>query len=434
MRSIWLSVHILTCSLILGGCASPDVKPSLEQPNRSSIPSPAPLTLTLAKPEAVANPQIQQYLNRLDTLGVPLVSQGVWVQTQNTLVANHQGTIPLPAASLTKVATSLAVLRKLGPDHRFVTNIGYSGAINNGKLQGDLVIAGGANPFFVWEDAIALGNLLQQKGIQQVQGNLIVVGAFYMNYERDPSTAATLFQQGINHTLWPAAAQTQYQTLPPNTPQPQVKILGSIQIAPPLPHPITPMLQHHSLPVAELLKKMNQYSNNAMAEMLADQVGGSQAVAQIAAQAAEIPENEIQLVNGSGLSVDNRISPRATCAMLQAIARLLHSQKMTIADIFAITGKDPGILNERPLPPLAVIKSGTLDGVSALAGALPTQKQGVIWFALINGEGDVGQFRTQQETLLQTLLQTWGTPAQAVAPLTASPSRQNLTATTDLMP
>jgi D-alanyl-D-alanine carboxypeptidase/D-alanyl-D-alanine-endopeptidase (penicillin-binding protein 4) len=107
---------------------------------------------------------------------------------------------------------------------------------------------------------------------------------------------------------------------------------------------------------------------------------------------------------------------------------------MTIADIFAITGKDPGILNERPLPPLAVIKSGTLDGVSALAGALPTQKQGVIWFALINGEGDVGQFRTQQETLLQTLLQTWGTPAQAVAPLTASPSRQNLTATTDLMP
>ncbi|NJM66204.1 MAG: D-alanyl-D-alanine carboxypeptidase [Acaryochloris sp. RU_4_1] len=429
-----LSLHILACTLILGGCSSLQVEPPPQPPIHSPTPSPAPLALALAAPKTIANPQIQQYLSRLDTLGVPLASQGVWIQTQDTLLANHQGAIPLPAASLTKVATSLAVLQKLGPDHRFVTTIGYSGVINKGILQGDLVIEGGADSFFVWEDAIALGNLLQQHGIRQVQGNLIVVGAFYMNYERDPSTAATLFQQGINHTLWPAAAQTQYQTLPPNTLQPQVKILGSIQVAPPLPRPLTPLLRHRSLPVAELLKKMNQYSNNAMAEMLADQVGGSQKVAQIAAQAAGVPENEIQLVNGSGLSVDNRISPRATCAMFQAIARLLHPQKMTIADIFAVTGTDPGILNERSLPQRTVVKSGTLDGVSALAGALPTQKQGVIWFALINGEGDVDQFRTQQETLLQTLLQTWGNPAQPTALLAPSPSRQKLTATSDLMP
>lgn len=75
------------------------------------------------------------------------MSQGVWIQTQDTLLANHQGTMPLPAASITKVATSLAVLKKLGPDHRFETKIGYIGTLQNGELNGDLVIEGGADPF-----------------------------------------------------------------------------------------------------------------------------------------------------------------------------------------------------------------------------------------------------------------------------------------------
>lgn len=422
-----IALVFITLSCAISGCATPDVQPSSIPKATSAVTtpeSPPPLQLGLADPATVANPQIEEYLSQL---GAPTVSQGVWMQTQETLLANHQGTIPLPAASLTKVATSLAVLKKLGPDHRFETKVGYIGTIQNGELQGDLVIEGGADPFFVWEDAIALGNLLNQNGIRQVRGNLIVVGPFYMNYESDARISGTLFQQGLDHTRWPAEAQTQYQTLPPDTPKPEVAIAGSIQTATMPPEQIQPLIQHRSLPVAELLKKMNQYSNNAMAEMLADQVGGAQQVAQIAAQEVGVPPEEIQLVNGSGLSVDNRLSPRAACGMFQAIARLLQPQKLTIADIFAVIGTDPGVHNERPLPQKAVIKSGTLNGVSALAGALTTQNQGVIWFAVINGEGDVDQFRTQQETLLQTSMQSWGPITTPSTLLTANPSRQDIT-------
>ncbi|WP_299485011.1 D-alanyl-D-alanine carboxypeptidase [Acaryochloris sp. IP29b_bin.137] len=422
-----IALVLATLSYAISGCTT-GVQPTSSPKATSAVTAPQPsppLRLELTDPAAVTNPQIEAYLSQL---GAPTVSQGVWIQTQDTLLANHQGTVPLPAASVTKVATSLAVLKKLGPDHRFETQIGYIGTLENGELQGDLVIEGGADPFFVWEDAIALGNLLNQNGIRNVRGNLLVVGPFYMNYEPDPITSGTLLQQGLNHTRWPAEAQTQYQTLPPDTPKPEVAIAGSIQTAALRPEQVKPLIRHRSLPVAELLKKMNQYSNNAMSEMLAKQVGGAQQVAQIAAQAAGVPSQEIQLINGSGLGIDNRISPRAACGMFQAIARLLHPQQLTIADIFAVIGTDPGVHNERPLPQKSVIKSGTLNGVSSLAGALPTENQGVVWFAVINGEGEVDQFRAEQETLLQTFMQSWGTTQQTLDLITANPDRQGLTA------
>ncbi|MGR3273892.1 D-alanyl-D-alanine carboxypeptidase [Acaryochloris marina NIES-2412] len=434
-----LSTKIAVCfsislSIVISGCTRPDIQsssPPQGSPTSSIPKSSPPLQLGLVDPTTTANPQIEQYLSQL---GAPTVSQGVWIQTQDTLLANHQGTIPLPAASVTKVATSLAVLKKLGPDHRFETKIGYVGTIQNGELQGDLVIEGGADPFFVWEDAIALGNLLNQNGIRSVSGNLIVVSQFYMNYESDPVTSGTLLQQGLDHTRWPAEAQTQYQTLPGDTPKPEVAIAGSIQPTTPRPAKVKPLIQHRSLPVAELLKKMNQYSNNAMSEMLAEYVGGAAQVAQIAAQETGVPPQEIQLINGSGLGVDNRISPRAACGMFQAIARLLHPKEMTIADIFAVIGTDPGVHNERPLPQKFVMKSGTLNRVSSIAGALPTENQGVIWFAVINGEGDVDQFRAQQETLLQTFMQSWGTTNKTFNLITANPARQKLTAISQIVP
>lgn len=434
-----LSTKIAVCfsislSIVISGCTRPDIQsssPPQGSPTSSIPESSPPLQLGLVDPTTTANPQIEQYLSQL---GAPTVSQGVWMQTQDTLLANHQGTIPLPAASVTKVATSLAVLKKLGPDHRFETKIGYIGTLQDGELKGDLVIEGGADPFFVWEDAIALGNLLNQNGIRNVSGNLIVVGPFYMNYEPDSVTSGTLLQQGLNNTRWPTEAQTQYQTLPTNTAKPEVAIAGSIQPTATPPAQVKPLIQHRSLPVAELLKKMNQYSNNAMSEMLAEYVGGAAQVAQIASQEAGVPPQEIQLINGSGLGVDNRISPRAACGMFQAIARLLHPREMTIADIFAVIGTDPGVHNERPLPQKSVIKSGTLNSVSSLAGALPTENQGVIWFAVINGEGDVDRFRIKQETLLQTFMQSWGTTTKSFDLITANPDRQSLQTTSQVTP
>ncbi|MDF0554975.1 D-alanyl-D-alanine carboxypeptidase [Kamptonema sp. UHCC 0994] len=400
--------------------------PLVKKENKSSIVSPT-------NPDTAANSIIQQYIKKLTAKGVPKEKQGVWMQSSNTLLANYQGTIPLPAASITKVATTLAALQTFGPDRQFITVINATGPIEKGILKGDLVIQGGEDPLFIWEEAIALGNTLNKKGIKRITGNLIIIGKFYMNFELNPQKAGTLLQEGLNSQIWSSEAESQYQTLPVGTPKPQIIIDGSVQVLPKTPTNIQPLVRHYSLPLAELVKKMNQYSNNLMADMLADTVGGAKVVAQKAAEIAGVLPAEIQLVNGSGLSEDNRISPRAACAIFLALERYLQPYNMTIADVLTVVGKDPGILNERKLPPLAIIKSGTLDYVSALGGALPTQKQGTVWFVMMNGGENVEEFRAQQEALLNIFLKEWGAVQVSPPELTPNPDRKSKTSRNEVV-
>jgi D-alanyl-D-alanine carboxypeptidase/D-alanyl-D-alanine-endopeptidase (penicillin-binding protein 4) len=93
--------------------------------------------------------------------------------------------------------------------------------------------------------------------------------------------------------------------------------------------------------------------------------------------------------------------------MFLAIERYLQPYQMTVGDVFAIIGKDPGILNQRQLPTLSVIKSGQLPNVNAIAGALPTQKQGIVWFAIMNSGNDYEGFSNEQDVLLNHLLNEW---------------------------
>lgn len=394
-----------------------------ESKNTNNIP----LLANANNPDPSVNSQIQEYIKQLNAKGASKSTQGVWMQAGNTLLANYRGTIPLPAASITKVATALVALKTLGPEHQFITKIGATGPIENGTLKGDLIVEGGEDPLFVWEEAIGLGNTLNQIGIRKITGNLIVVGKFYMNFKNTPRTAGNLLKKGINSEDWSEETEKGYLNLPPGTPKPQVEVAGEVKVMSANPRKVQPLFRHYSLPLAELLKRMNRFSNNYMAEAIASSVGGAKVVAKKAAESAGVPQNEIQLVNGSGLSVDNRISPRAACAMFLAIERYLASHNMTIGDVFAIVGRDEGTLDKRNLPPLIVVKSGTLDNVSSLAGAFPTQQQGNVWFAIMNGGKDTDEFRTQQEDLLKSFLQQWGEVSSLPAELTPNPNWQSKT-------
>ena len=349
---------------------------------------------------------VQQYLKRLEGLGMSTENQGVWIQSGPVLMANHQGTVPLPAASLTKIATSLAALKTWGPDHQFETLISATGPIKDGVLQGDLIITGSGDPFLVWEEAIALGNSLNQLGIKRVSGNLVITGNFAMNYKSNPSVAGQLLKQGLNAQMWSSVAAAQYLNLPYGTPRPRVVISGSVQaVTLPVPKQIL-LLRHHSLPLAQIIKEMNIYSNNEMAQMLAQSLGGAQSVQQLSAITAGVPQSEIQLVNGSGLGVANRISPRAVCAMFVAIQRELLPHQLSVADLFPVAGRDRrGTLETRHIPAATVIKTGTLSDVSALAGVMPTRDRGLVWFTIMNRGADVEGFRAGQDQLLQRLVQ-----------------------------
>jgi serine-type D-Ala-D-Ala carboxypeptidase/endopeptidase (penicillin-binding protein 4) len=418
LRSIALlgrCTAIAVCLSILSSGCQKTSSPTVVSPAPvKSQPLPPPLiAATLAPIAPNFQPILSSFIASATAKSTQLNAQGVWIQTDRALLAEHQGSVPLSAASLTKAATTLAALQTLGANYRYQTKVGRTGSVQNGVLKGDLVIQGGQDPFFVWEDAIALGNLLTQQGIRQIDGNLVIQGPFYMNFETKPAVVGAVLRQGINATQWPQEALQQFQTLPVTTLKPQVAIKGDIIATLNIPTNTQWVAQHQSLPLASLLKKMNRYSNNPMADTIANSVGGADAVAKVAIAATGVDPTEVRLVNGSGLGVENRMSPRAVCGIFRAIERLVQAQGMTIADIFTVMGQDESVLDKRPLPRQAVLKSGTLDRVSALAGALPTQ-QGTVWFVLMNNDGDVEAFRKLQESFLGNVNQTLG---MAQAPL-----------------
>ncbi len=381
-----------------------------------------PMFAELTTPDPVAEGVMNQYLKGWSSKGAQAANQGVWIQSGLTKLADHQGKVPLPAASLTKIATTLAALEKWGPGHQFETLISATGPVKNGVLQGDLVITGSGDPFFVWEEAIALGNSLNKLGIRRITGNLVIDGNFYMNYREEPAIAGQFLRQVLNSRTWSRDARYTYSLMPPKTPKPQVVIAGTVKVATiPIPKKFL-LLRHKSLPLTHILKEMNIYSNNNMAEMLAKSIGGAQVTAALAAKSANVPIEEIQIVNGSGLGVENRISPHAVCAMLMEVERFLQPHKLTVADIFPVSGRDKrGTMYARQMPVGAAIKTGTLREVSALAGVLPTRDRGQVWFAIINRGGDVYGFRKQQDEMITSLTQKWGTLSSA-NPNTTNPS------------
>jgi len=370
---------------------------------------------------------IAAMLNELRQVGYTNPNQGVWIQSHDGAIASgNLASRPLPSASLTKIVTTLAALQTFGSNHRFITNISTTGKINGDTLNGNLIVEGSGDPLFVWEEAIAVGNKLNKLGIKRVKGNLIVTGKFAMNFESDLQKSADFLRLAFDSSQWEGEIAEQYAQMPTGTAQPQLTISGNVQI---VPNPATTniansklLISHQSLPLWQILKRMNIFSNNEMAETLALQMGGGKQVAAIAANASGIPLAEIQLINGSGLGQANQISPRATVAILMAVHNRAQIEGLSLADLFPSGGCNCGTIDGRKMPKGAIVKTGTLSDVSALAGIVQTQKYGAVWFAIVNrGDGNIDDFHRSQDRVLQTLAAKWGAPKSASAIFTETP-------------
>jgi D-alanyl-D-alanine carboxypeptidase/D-alanyl-D-alanine-endopeptidase (penicillin-binding protein 4) len=353
---------------------------------------------------------LSRYLAGLEQQGWASPEQGIWIQAGNSAIAAHQGDVLMSAASLTKLATSLAALETWPVDHRFETRIGISGSVQDGVLYGDLIIQGGGDPLFVWEEGIALANQLQALGLRQVTGDVLVLGNFTMNFEEDPQDSVADLKQVMATDTWTGAVWDAYDNLPVGTPQPDIQIDGEARlVSPSMANRVTTwVLRHQSLPLVGLLKAMNIYSNNVMADLVADQAGGPQAVVAKSAAVTDIPSGELSLFNGSGLGLENQMSARGAVALLSALQDKLEPQGFSISDILPVSGEDVGTLIDRRIPAQSAVKTGSLAEVSALAGILPTAERGPVWFAIINRGWAISDLRVQQDFLLQAMQEHWG--------------------------
>lgn len=97
----------------------------------------------------------------------------------------------MPPASVTKAVTALFALEKLGVEHRFTTRVMRLGKLTDGRLDGDLILAGGGDPSF---DTDKMGDLvaaLAARGVREVSGRLLAyAGALPERFQIAPDQPA----------------------------------------------------------------------------------------------------------------------------------------------------------------------------------------------------------------------------------------------------
>ena len=350
---------------------------------------------------------------------------GVLVESlDGNVVVESLSNVTFNPASNVKVATSYAVLKTFGPEYRFPTSVWTDGSYDETThtIHGNLYISG-RDPIFGFEHAVGVAAELNRMGIRTVTGDLVVTDNFAMNYSTSPQRSSQALFATLDAAKRSAAATkvwTNYLTnsgkSQPSTGLPSVMFGGSVFVQP-MPSNAKLLFTHESTPMRDVVKVMMCYSNNFVAERLADMLGGPYAVARLVQQNTGVQPHEFSIATASGLGI-NRVTPSAMMKLLRVLRNDLARYRMSFADIMPVAGLDRGTLENRfdaDFSSGSVIgKTGTLGstdgGVSSLAGEINT-RQGKLLFVIFNPRGSVSRFRTFQNGYVSTIQSVFGGPA-----------------------
>lgn len=195
----------------------------------------------------------------------------------------------------------------------------------------------------------------------------------------------------------------------------------------PTPFDVTLLYRHYSAPIATILKELNTYSNNFMAEQIlktmaaeVTQLPGSHQEGQRLVRAflkdIGINVQEVNLVDGSGLSRNNHITTAAMTNLLTTTYNRFDIGPDFIAAL-KVMGAEDGFskrFSDSPARSLVRAKTGTLSGVSNLAGYVESEAGQLFAYAIFlnnNRCGDRGA--DQVENKIVTAIYQVGTQDDA---------------------
>jgi len=351
-------------------------------------------------------------------LGGRVSASVVDVATGDVLFDRNAASPAVPA-STAKLLTAAAVLQARGPDYRIETRVVAGAAPGEVVLVGggDATLAAGAAPTYA--GAARLDKLAAQ--VKAALGDaaptrVIVDSSLYVGPKFSPNWLAADARGGyianITALMTDGARVNpkQREGFAPRYPQPDLaagrifaKALGlpesaaAFGIAPAGAQELAKAL---SPPMSRLVEMMLTESDNVLAEALARQTAlaggqpasfdGAAAAMRSALEDIGLPTDGYQGVDGSGFSHQNRVSPRLLTALLAAAASADHPALRSVISglpVAAYTGtladRYRGASSGGSAAGVVRAKTGTLSGVSSLAGLAVDADGRLLAFALV---------------------------------------------------
>lgn len=146
------------------------------------------LLLTVGNALAADNTLPVSVQNALNVRNVPHDTLSVSVIDVSTgkPVLQWQSEQARNPASTIKLVTTLVALDVLGPTYRWHTDVFARGTIEDGRLDGDLLIKGYGDPFLVTERVWQMVQQIRHAGIREIGGDLLLDDSWFDVGEHDP--------------------------------------------------------------------------------------------------------------------------------------------------------------------------------------------------------------------------------------------------------
>jgi serine-type D-Ala-D-Ala carboxypeptidase/endopeptidase (penicillin-binding protein 4) len=102
------------------------------------------------------------------------------------LVLDQNPDTPRSPASTIKVVTTIAALESLGPAYTWHTRAAIRGELDEGVLDGDLILQGGGDPYMTLERWWSFAHALRARGLKTIHGDIIIDNTAFSLPPEDP--------------------------------------------------------------------------------------------------------------------------------------------------------------------------------------------------------------------------------------------------------
>lgn len=305
---------------------------------------------------------------------------------------NHRQT--MRPASTMKLVTAIATIERLGGSYQYRTTLYYTGRIADHTLTGDIYCVGGMDPRFNTDDLMAFVESVRQLGVDTVRGRIVadrsfkeeeLLGEGWCWDDDNPVLTPLLLNRKDNFV------ERLAQRLADSGAVVEVELATGQ-----LPNGATRLCQRtHS--IEQVLHKMMKESDNLYAEatffQLAAAEGQRPAKAKSATNAIKrliqkvgLAPSNYRIADGSGLSLYNYVSSELMTRLLRYAWRNKNISDCLLPTlpIAGVDGTLQGRMKKTSAEGNVHAKTGTLTGISSLAGYCTAPNGHDLCFAIIN--------------------------------------------------